>query len=96
MEGNNNANNTAPNATTLNTLGNVLGASTRTYITRAQRDIIRMALNDFRRILIDVRALDTLAATQTVQRLAEEHNEQYQELFALVDDNGTVVHLEDI
>ncbi|CAF3231129.1 unnamed protein product [Rotaria socialis] len=89
----------APNAQFMAQLGNKLSQSTRTYITRSDRDAIRLALEDFQAILHAIGSNDTLEATHKVKQMAGNLQGKYGKLFARVVNqvgNCDTVNIEDI
>ena len=62
-------------------LANTLGEPTRTYITRANRDAIRIALEDFQKILHEIGAIDSLDATSRIKMMAKLFGSKYKKLF---------------
>ena len=71
----------APDSTILNELANIFAESTKTYITRRQRDTARIIFEDFHRILVEINAINTLDATKKVKEMAKAFDEKYKPLF---------------
>ena len=91
--------NNAPTGQRLLQISSMLARSTRTYISRADRDVIRFALDDFQAVLHEIESVDTMAATTKVKEMARNFKGQYQVLFERIKNivgNSSDIHVEDI